>query len=123
MTDGQFWFVMFCLVALLDLLAWKKRRTLDVEARAYWRERDEESRRRHDEFMAGLTPLVVCESSVAITTHVREVTPDHPVKLGGHPRPRPRALCGVEVAWDCRLPVGTERCVRCAELRERNRES
>jgi len=52
MSDGQFWFVMTCLIILLDLLAWKQRRTLDEEMRHYWLERDADSQRRHEEFMA-----------------------------------------------------------------------
>lgn len=52
MSDGQFWFVLTCLVILLDLLTWKQRRAIDNEARAFWAEHDAESQRRHEEWMA-----------------------------------------------------------------------
>jgi len=52
--------------------------------------------------------LVVCESSAAIVPHLRIVTTDLPIKLGGHPTPRPDALCGLEIGWDTQLPLAAE---------------
>lgn len=55
--------------------------------------------------------LIVCESIAAVTTHLREVTDIAP-NYGGHVK-RPKALCGAEIAWDTRLPVGAARCLAC----------
>ena len=52
MSDVQFWFVITCIVVLLDLLTWRSRRKLDLESREYWKARDAESKRRHEEHMA-----------------------------------------------------------------------
>lgn len=60
-----------------------------------------------------MSNLVVCESAVAITTHLRDVA-DKAISLSGH-WPRPRALCGAEIAWDTRIPVSVARCRTCRE--------
>ncbi len=62
--------------------------------------------------------LVVCESAVAVTTHLRvfSAVPDptlRPLNYTGHPFPRPLALCGSEIAWDTKLPIGAARCRDC----------
>lgn len=62
------------------------------------------------------SPFVVCESTAAITTHLRELALA-PENLGGHPEPRPQALCGAEVAWDTRLPLSAARCRACLVVR------
>jgi hypothetical protein len=61
--------------------------------------------------------LVVCESTAAIVPHLRIVTADMPIKLGGHPTPRPGALCGSEIAWDTQLPLNAARCRSCLTQR------
>ena len=59
---------------------------------------------------------VVCESTAAITTHLRELgsNNDNPVKYAGH-WPRPKALCGTEISWDTKLPIETVRCRTCRD--------
>lgn len=57
--------------------------------------------------------LVVCESVAAITTHLREVTDATPIRLSGHAPPRPPSLCGIDIAWDTKLPLGAARCAAC----------
>lgn len=59
-----------------------------------------------------MVELVVCESVVAIVTHVRSVDPKTPINLSGH-SPRPLALCGAQVAWDTRLPLAAATCKKC----------
>lgn len=59
------------------------------------------------------TDLVVCESSVAITTHLRS-TKSVPPNYHGHSQ-CPRALCGAEIAWDTMLPISDARCRACRE--------
>jgi hypothetical protein len=68
------------------------------------------------------TTFVVCETIAAITTHLRIVTAEHPIRLSGH-WPRPLTLCRMEAGWDTQIPVrrrdGTiaARCRHClAEL-------
>lgn len=61
--------------------------------------------------------LVVCETVAAITTHLREVTPETPLNYGGH-HPRPKALCGAEIAWDTKLPLTDTRCRGCIQARQ-----
>lgn len=58
--------------------------------------------------------LVVCESVVAITTHLRDTVevPSTAATLSGFTK-RPTALCGTEIAWDTRLPVTAARCRDC----------
>lgn len=56
--------------------------------------------------------LVVCETVAAITTHLREVSDEYPIKLGGHSN-KPKALCGREINWDTRLPISSARCTKC----------
>ncbi len=51
MSEGQFWFVMVCTMIVLDLIAWRERHQIDKAARAEWKKYDEQSQRRHDEFM------------------------------------------------------------------------
>jgi predicted Zn finger-like uncharacterized protein len=57
---------------------------------------------------------VVCETVAAITPHIRIVTAEHPIRLGGHSN-RPLALCGTVIAWDTQLPLnsGSVRCSKC----------
>jgi hypothetical protein len=57
------------------------------------------------------TPLIVCETLAAITTHLRIVGPEG-VRLSGH-WPRPKTLCGMEASWDTRLPLEAARCREC----------
>jgi hypothetical protein len=63
--------------------------------------------------MSVLPELVICETPPAIVPHLRVVTDEFPIRLSGHPFPRPRALCGAEVAWDTRIPVTSSRCRDC----------
>lgn len=55
--------------------------------------------------------FVTCESTAAITVHIRKVG-NVPVSLGGFTS-RPKALCDTVVAWDCRGPVTEARCWAC----------
>jgi hypothetical protein len=59
--------------------------------------------------------VIVCESTAAITLHLRAIDgpTDRLVNYGGHAQPRPKALCGVEVAWDTHLPKDAARCGPC----------
>lgn len=66
--------------------------------------------------------LVICETVAAITLHLREVTTDSPIKLGGH-WPRPLALCGAEVSWDTQIPVSSVRCRGCIKVMDAKRET
>lgn len=59
-----------------------------------------------------MSDLVVCESVAAITTHLRIVTVETPISLSGF-HPRPTALCGMEVAWDTKIPTRFARCKAC----------
>jgi len=63
-----------------------------------------------------LEGIVACESTVAVVLHARLVTPEMPVRLGGHVSPRPRALCDTEVWWDTQRPV-TNRTITCRSCR------
>ena len=54
MSEGQFWFVMICLMIACDLMVWRERRRLDRQAREYWIERDRASQERHEEFMVAI---------------------------------------------------------------------
>lgn len=54
MSEGQFWFVMICLIVAMDCIVWLERRKLDKEQREYWRNRDRESQQRHEHFMSVL---------------------------------------------------------------------
>lgn len=67
--------------------------------------------------------LVVCETHAAVAYHVRR-TGEHAINLGGHVQPRPQTLCGLEAAWDTRLPVTwfvspepghLRRCTKCRD--------
>lgn len=60
------------------------------------------------------TAFVCCETSAAITIHIREVTETSPIKLGGH-WPRPSALCSAAVSWDITTPLEAARCRRCID--------
>ena len=64
---------------------------------------------------AAARDFVVCESTAAVATHLREVTDLTPIKLGGHSSPRPLTLCSTEAAWDTRSPISAVRCPRCRE--------
>ena len=61
-----------------------------------------------------LKTLVVCETTAAITTHLRVVTADAPISLSGFAN-RPKTLCDVDAAWDTRLPVTSARCSICRD--------
>lgn len=63
------------------------------------------------------TPLtfITCESTAAITLHVRIVLGTTPANYSGH-SPRIKALCGGVVAWDTKLPIGAARCTKCIEV-------
>lgn len=68
---------------------------------------------------------VVSETYPGYCYHLRRVG-SRPVKYGGHTSPRPRALCGRDVAWDTRSPVKwfidgranphERRCDACREI-------
>lgn len=59
--------------------------------------------------------LVVCETTAAISTHFRLVSPEFPIRLGGH-WPRPKTLCDKEAAWDTQLPIKPgARCGLCQQ--------
>lgn len=60
-----------------------------------------------------MSELVVCESVAAVTTHLRDMS-TVPFNPSGR-YPRPRSLCGAEVAWDTRIPVSNARCRTCRE--------
>lgn len=53
-----------------------------------------------------------CETIAAVVLHIRRVG-DRPVHLGGHVTPKPFALCGSPVGWDCQSPISAATCVRC----------
>lgn len=63
--------------------------------------------------------LVTCESTAAITLHLRS-TREIPVSLSGFAT-RPRALCGAEVAWDTRIQVSAASCCKCLEVERGHR--
>lgn len=56
--------------------------------------------------------MVVCETMAAITTHLRVVDDEHPIRLSGHSVP-PATLCGMSAAWDTQLPLNATRCNAC----------
>lgn len=58
--------------------------------------------------------FVACETYPGYSHHIRRVG-DRPVHLGGHVSPKPKALCGREVAWDTRIPVATVECRSCQQ--------
>lgn len=60
--------------------------------------------------------LIVCSTVAAITTHLREVTNEHPLSLSGH-HPQPLSLCGMNIAWDTKLPISSARCNICRSKR------
>lgn len=55
--------------------------------------------------------LYACETTAAITIHVRDVT-EIPPNFGGHAK-RPLSLCGMPIAWDLRSPLRNVRCIDC----------
>lgn len=61
--------------------------------------------------------LATCETTAAITLHVR-VVGDRPFNPSGHTTPRPRALCGVNIAWDTQIDLGGVRCRSCLQALE-----
>ena len=65
-----------------------------------------------DQFVRDLT---TCESSAAITIHLRDLVLV-PANYQGHPRPGPEALCGSEIAWDTKSPIQFARCNACRKL-------
>lgn len=67
--------------------------------------------------MSDPADMVVCETVAAITPHLRRVGRGlPPIRLGGHPDPRPFALCGTPIAWDTELPIDAARCSRCLRV-------
>jgi hypothetical protein len=58
--------------------------------------------------------LVVCETTAAITLHLRELAPDEAPCFTGRLR-EVFTLCGSMVGWDTRIPLGRERCRTCIE--------
>ena len=48
--------------------------------------------------------ITVCETTAAITLHLRDAT-EKPPKYGGHALPRPQAFCGSDIAWDTHIPL------------------
>jgi hypothetical protein len=56
------------------------------------------------------SPYVVCETYAAITTHLRELKLS-PLKYSGGLSIK--TLCGMDAAWDTKLPVETVRCSGC----------
>lgn len=54
---------------------------------------------------------VTCESTAAITVHIRKVG-NVPVSLSGFTS-RPQALCTAVVAWDCQIPTAGAGCWAC----------
>lgn len=54
MSDGQFWFVMTCLVLVLDALTYRTRSREQRENREWWAAYDRDSKKRHDDFMTAL---------------------------------------------------------------------
>lgn len=61
--------------------------------------------------------LAVCETTAAITTHLRVVTDRHPIRLSGH-SDRPLSLCGMTIAWDTRRPVSVVGCRECLAVHD-----
>lgn len=55
--------------------------------------------------------LIVCETTAAITTHLR-VIGDTPPSYTGFAK-RPSTLCGAEVGWDTKAPIESARCRSC----------
>ena len=62
--------------------------------------------------------LIVCETVAAITTHLRELEDAEEPNYHGHRTPAPKTLCGSDVGWDTRLPMGSARCRVCLERKE-----
>jgi hypothetical protein len=73
-----------------------------------------------------MSALVVAESYPGYRYHLRRLGPrEAPIKLGGHASPKPRALCGREIAWDTKIPVPVDLssmaswrdgCQRCVDV-------
>ena len=61
------------------------------------------------------TKYVICETTAAITTHIRRVDALTPIALGGHVYDRGAVLtlCGQRAAWDSRLPLASAGCRGC----------
>lgn len=70
---------------------------------------------------AAAVAFVVCETSAAITPHIRSTAevPATERTLSGFAA-RPKALCGAEVAWDTRLPLSAARCCYCIAALEKS---
>lgn len=66
-----------------------------------------------------MSKLVVCETTAAITTHLRELRDGEEPNYHGHKHPQPQTLCGWRVGWDMKIPVGQEECMKCIAERER----
>lgn len=56
-----------------------------------------------------MADLVTCTALGANVLHVRRINTQYPVRLGGHTRPLPQALCGADVDRDTELPVERQR--------------
>ena len=61
-----------------------------------------------------LTELITCESTAAISLHLRKIS-EAKISYSGH-SPRPKALCGREVAWDTRIVVTLASCTDCRQI-------
>jgi hypothetical protein len=59
-----------------------------------------------------LEPYVVCETTAAITTHLRQRSLS-PLKYSGGLNIK--TLCGMDAAWDTKQPVDSVRCRKCRE--------
>lgn len=63
-----------------------------------------------------MTPsLTTCETTAAITVHLRDMGEDEPLHLSGFVT-RPVALCGALIAWDTLIPVDGARCSECIAI-------
>jgi hypothetical protein len=70
--------------------------------------------------------LFACETTAAVVLHVREGRPDS-IRLSGHKRPWPKALCGADIAWDTKIPPealyidrGVNPCYQCLRALKRH---
>jgi hypothetical protein len=57
--------------------------------------------------------FVTCETTAAISLHIREVG-ETPINYSGFAQ-RPTALCGAIVAWDTKISLNYSTCSTCDE--------
>ena len=62
--------------------------------------------------------LIVCETVVAYTLHLRELQPDEEPCYTGRKRPDAKTLCGRVVGWDTKVAAGRECCMDCIKVRD-----